>query len=809
MKKLTKAKSGVSSDGLAGGLALKSVGIPPEPSRPEELEASRSQALLRASVESVQHLDEPGILALQAVLQHGDRYGHWVTPRKWKPSEHSAATMNVDLRQRITSFLSEEHQDLVRKANEERLHINDAVVAGQVSGLSTSITHVHRILNEAVLSLTRYLVLLRIGPSGLGKGKGSPLDPANVKSFAYATLPPLFALAVSKQLAPALPHAIHHVSTGEFGLFHLLRYEDLEKLTKSQRDAALTEAKRMRALSEQGLWNDVLPFTEPLAAVTAVAGPFTPWPRKPGRKPHLPLPDDYVSKMGRRSLWLIYDLAPALLTVIEEIRSIWRATDDLPLTIEGIKQRRTRELKKFLSTFHWHDSQGQLIVKPPFDIHLSERRESKGETAESDAVDDDSAPEVEIAPDVATKTLQWPPRNFNEIMGLAYAVQLAHLFVVSLSMGSRKSETLDLKRWCVQWAPDGVPFATGLTFKLVQRHDGELRDWVLPDVAAQAVEQQVRLVTLAEAIGPIRPAPSSAEGTPSPEMPAMHLWAQVSGLGQSDRTQPLLNLTKALTTYAITIGMDPAPGGQNLRPHRLRKTVARLVALALTQAPKVLMDVFGHKSIEMTLYYILTDKELRAEIEQVARELRVMRAKEVVESIVMAEDAGIETLPLGGYGGPAALMVKRAIVVHQEKLHRQGDEWGAQTAMELAEILTLQGKAWQLVRPGVICTKFSGTESGPCNRNKGHPEPSRCQSDCRHRLEEGFLREDVDGAIRDSLMAYAEAEAAGDDLVQALWAGQIRAHLPRFEDLRLKWMNDSVVQRVVGESESENEGAMA
>ncbi|WP_429487857.1 hypothetical protein [Paraburkholderia sp. RAU6.4a] len=201
----------------------------------------------------------------------------------------------------------------------------------------------------------------------------------------------------------------------------------------------------------------------------------------------------------------------------------------------------------------------------------------------------------------------------------------------------------------------------------------------------------------------------------------------------------------------------------------------------------------------MTMTYIMTDKGLRAEIEQLCRELRVMRATEVVQKMIEAEDAEGPSLVNGGFGGPAATTFRQAVAVQKEGLHHAGMEWGAENAKELAEVLTLQGKAWHYVRPGIICTKFPGTEAGPCNKSRGHPEPARCQTHCRHRLEEAFLREDVDGAIRDSIKAYNEASVAGEDLMRESWAGQIRMHIRRFEDIRAKWSNDPTVQLVLNE----------
>jgi hypothetical protein len=207
------------------------------------------------------------------------------------------------------------------------------------------------------------------------------------------------------------------------------------------------------------------------------------------------------------------------------------------------------------------------------------------------------------------------------------------------------------------------------------------------------------------------------------------------------------------------------------------------------------MEIFGHRSLEMTLYYILADKELRAEIETVSRELRIMRATTVVEKMVEADVvAGDE---LGGYGGPAAASIHKAIEVQRQQMHRQGKDWEISSTAELAELLTLQGTAWEQVRPGVICTKFPG-ESGPCNRSKGRPEPSKCRTDCGHRLEEAFLREDINGAIHDSLAAYAQAIADNESLTASHWAAQIRAHVPRFRDLQKKWMGHPTVKALMG-----------
>ncbi len=759
--------------------------------RAPDIRETREAALSLVSAENVQHADVQGVLALQAALQHGHRYGIWSTPSKWNPGEHSKAVLNVDLRARIVHFLSDAlKQAVLDDDRAAELAAADAVLQRLPSPLQ-------RAVDELVLVLTRYLLVLRMGPAGIARNKnGVALDPSNINDIAYLWAPPMLAAVLPKMLA----------DRDRNGCLCLLTPEDVEGLSAAGKKQALLEMKRMHLLAERGCWGDVPVIGDAVVAVTPVAGAAAVVAEQAKRDPHRPLPDDYVSEMGKCSLWLIQDLAPNLLAVAEKVSKLWAETDDPALKPHSIQSRRVRALKPLLERFEWRDHLGRPIVEPPFPLRLSQVGKNSNASKKEDTEDDgvDERPDADPAGNEDQLQVEWPPRSLGDILGLMHNVQLAHIFVVLLSTGARKAEALDWQRDCLEYSVNGMPYANGRTFKLVERHDGEKRDWVLPDLAVQALEQQVRMVALLESIGPQRPARPQVPA-PTGDSPT-HLWVQRGATSEGARFAPLKGLNTALVSYARTLGMETSPGGQRLRAHRFRKTVARLCALALTQAPKVLMDVFGHKSIEMTLYYILTDKELQAEVEQVSRELRVMRAKEVIEKMVDAENSPT-ALPLGGYGGPAALAMQRAIDVHREGLHRRGEQWGANSVIELAEVLTLQGKAWQVVRKGVMCTKLPGTETGLCNKSRGHPEPSRCASSCDHRLEEDFLREDVDASIAEAIAAYRVAAEDEGSMEKALWAGQIRAHVPRFEDLRLKWENDPIVQEVMKTSSPEEVAA--
>lgn len=747
-----------------------------EITRDDEVEASRSRALLCSPFEFVQKMSPNEVVVVQEILQHGSAFGYWVTPKKWQKTQSGVATFNIDIRNRINNFLPMDLKALLKQGGTSR--------ASQ-----PSVCRLSRLIELAVLVQTRYLILMRMGPAALGKkGRAKSLDPTSVKVIAYSYLPHMLAISIAKKYkASVTPTLEEDAENHTQKFFTVLEPSDFDSMSSSVKKKTLLEVARMHRLSQVGCWTDVPAIGQELDVITRVRGDSVRKPRESKVNVHLPLPDDYVSEMGVKSLWLINNFAPNLLLLGEQICVIWAETNHLGLSADQVMARRKVLVTKLLDSHVWRDSEGATFREPPFKIRLTqhgkklhhvrniEKRRAKLAAAGTDENDD-----AESVVD-----LNWPPRTFGEVMALMGNLQLAHLFVVGLSTASRKSEAIDLTRDCVRYERNSFPYARGRTFKLVERNDGEFRDWVLPDVAAQAIEQQVRLVRCLEKIGTMKP---KANEKPVSEE-SQHLWAQF-GVGKSDRTAPLVGISQALTSYAKSLEMDTAPGGQSFRSHRFRKTVARLVALAITQAPKILMDVFGHKSIEMTLYYILADKNLRAEIEKVSRELRILRATKTIEAIIAEEDA------VNSYGGPAAQVLRATIETQKLRAHQVGDDWGASNVAELAEILTLQGKAWQYVRPGVICTKFSGTESGPCNKNKGHPEPARCQSHCNHRLEEPFLREDVDGAIRDCIREYLMAETNGEELILEFWAGQIRNHLTRFVDIRDKWSVDPTVCRL-------------
>lgn len=98
------------------------------------------------------------------------------------------------------------------------------------------------------------------------------------------------------------------------------------------------------------------------------------------------------------------------------------------------------------------------------------------------------------------------------------------------------------------------------------------------------------------------------------------LWRMI-GTGAGHGNGLGMHYNEYLRDFANRIKVDHLLDEQAFTNHLFRKIIARLVALALVNAPKILMDIFGHRTIEMTLHYILNNKTIQAEVKQIQKAL--------------------------------------------------------------------------------------------------------------------------------------------------------------------------------------------
>lgn len=593
------------------------------------------------------------------------------------------------------------------------------------------------LIDEGVLWMTRYALLCRMGPAATHKNKGSSLDATSLASNLLQYVSRIVATGVARQMQGS--------PSEQAGFVGCLTVDELCEL-KQVRHISY-ELKRMMVFADRGLWSDA-PVKPTLHQNTDPKGRSIQPPKEERSTPYPPIPDDYLAEMGPRVLWVAQDLGPNLLHLLEVIPDLF---SDINPTADLSSQSgpRSVRLRQYFEKNDWLDRNGLAIAAPPFHLKTGS---GKGRS---------------------TNTFDWPPTTWDQVKVMSATLQGAHLWISLLAMAGRISEIRSLPRTYVEWARDGKPYVNGKTYKLSQYLAGEERDWPAPEALIDALAQQVRLVTAWERIM-LALGMKSEDGASLPTEGG-HFWASLGSAPNANPSDELSDERQALMRLAEHLGMDPKPGGKSLHPHRFRKTIARLMGIAIVDSPRVLMRLLGHRDIAMTMHYILTDKALRAEIEQVTRELRIMRCQGVLEDIRTAHHTP-GAPAFGGHGGGAAPLLSDAIKSKENELHQQGLEWEVDTTYELALHLTLGGKFFRLTRPGVVCLK-EDRNAGPCT----------CDSSCINRIEEKTARRDVNDLIPILVNQGHQALANNELLLLANTVEQLEDELVRFEDIAVEW----------------------
>lgn len=703
------------------------------PSRPWlDRDPKLEKALALFPLESLQNLDLDRALRCQMMLGHGKMFGAWETPNAM--IKHMRNYMrSVNLRKRIVDSLPSE------TATSAALDV---------------------LLDEGVLWLTRLGLLMRMGPAGLGgSAKFRPLDATTIVSALYGPLAKLAALGAIRRL--------EGTAKSGTGFTSALTAADLR--TWWEEDELRYALKRITQLHGLGLWADAPAAREFIGKTTAVRGTHTPRTPERKRNPFPAIPDDYLAAMGPRVLWLIRDLGPNLIHLLETLHTL----------IEGGNANNeliNRGIARYFKTNTWHDHNGQVIEKPPFDLkHASE----KGKHNRNDPSQHDS--------------FEWPPRHWASVQSLAVTLQGAHLWIALLVMAARIGEVATLGRECVEFAVDGQLYANGRTYKPSRILTGRDKKWPIPDILVDVFAQQVKLVEVSERIEKII---KNLEGAGDLSEDGTHLWASLGTSGSADATQKLQMYGSTLETLAQRIGLTHKPGGKNLHPHRLRKTLARLAGLAIDGSQKVLMLLLGHDDVTTTLGYMQSDRAFAKEVNDITRELRIMRGEALIEDM-RAALRDPNSLPYGGHGGGGAPVLADSVLAYEEELHRSGEEWGVNTARDLSVLLTNNGESARLISAHIVCTKTAG-EVGLCSKKRGAIIAGNCQVECSNHIEDKTGRRDTERVIP-ILLQHAQKNIANNDwLPLQRDKKQLEQELKRYDDIGAKWRANSEVQTILG-----------
>lgn len=615
-----------------------------------------------------------------------------------------------------------------------------------------------KLLDEGALWMTRLALLMRLGPAGVaGRWRFKRLDASTVANILYQYQAKLVALGASRRLDNRANSSMAFASA--------LSAEDLGTLWA--KDELRSELRRMTQLRALGFWSDAPAAREFKGQTTAVGGTPTPRPHERKRIPHPPIPDDYMAAMGPRVLWLTRDVGPNLIHLLETLPTMIGSA-------EAKHRKVTTCITHYFETTVWRDRNGRVIEKPPFDLrHAGD--------SEKHFRNDYSQP------------FKWPPRSWRSVQTLAVMLQSAHLWMALLVMAARIGEVATLRRNCVVFAPDGQAYANGKTFKASRALAGKEREWPLPEMMVDVFAQQVKLVEASERLA--RMIDRSAEMADLLG-DSNHMWASLGASSRSDATEKLNSYDTTLQRFAVRIGMSPKPGGKSLYPHRLRKTLARLAGLAIDGSQKVLMLLLGHDDVTTTLGYMQSDRAFAKEVNDITRELRIMRGEALIEDM-RAALRDPNSLPYGGHGGGGAPVLADSVLAYEEELHRSGEEWGVNTARDLSVLLTNNGESARLISAHIVCTKTAG-EVGLCSKKRGAIIAGNCQVECSNHIEDKTGRRDTERVIP-ILVQHAQKNIANNDwLPLQRDKKQLEQELKRYDDIGAKWRANSEVQTILG-----------
>jgi integrase len=451
----------------------------------------------------------------------------------------------------------------------------------------------------------------------------------------------------------------------------------------------------------------------------AIEGSYSDQPEKISRPKELPggkfqpFPNVFVSKLMRICLWVQDNLA-------DQFLDCWQRAQDIPRDArycEAVARKRLRRAQtELFATFPWKDSEGNAINSLPFDIH--QRKSQHWELSQ-----------------------EWPPTSHSTITTILGLLQACNASVLAFCTGGRHHEIAGMSEEAIV-----EELIHSSTYKFSRRIGGVEREWPLHPIAERAIAIQERLASLVRTSG------------------AQHLWVQLKKSPQDEQGTPLANLTQQAHQIFSYMGLDECSDG-TIHLHRWRHTIARLIGITVDEAQEVIMDLFGHASVEAGLIYLLSHPDVAADAIRVSEEA----------ALVLAKDA-LREVEQGTAGGQAA---ERLFVALEDYKMRRGIlALGTDDIDEAAHLLTIEGTAFRRVRGGILCTKAVG-QPAPCIHGRGREDIGSCSSRCDKRLELQVERKAF--AVELTHMARQFVATSRDQLmIRAHLSGQLLAQSRRW-----------------------------
>lgn len=454
-------------------------------------------------------------------------------------------------------------------------------------------------------------------------------------------------------------------------------------------------------------------------------------------KTWIPFPDDYVSALGERCHFYLNEIGPNLARIFLDHPDMpGNSTAWMPKgrwggmpTKDTLKPARTKAWRNFLTDFDWISSTGAPLNSVPFECDH----------------------------------LVFPPTGYAELLKLVSRHMDAAVNVLFLLSGGRSTEVQSLRRDVIRRSSvvdeveDTFGVVVGRTMKPSPAAAGTSRNWPIPNEVISWLGNQA---ILAAQLGP-----PDGQG----------LWFSMSTAHVGVER---MNAYHRCTTFAERHGLDHLTNGP-AHPHRFRKTIARLALLALTGAPTLVMNMFGHRELSTTLNYLLADPNIRGDLRNMLVEYRLETALNIMEDI-------------DGSAGPAAQLLRNVRDRYFDKERVPKNERSQR--VRLLEFVTAKliegGFDIKIVYPGIVCIRALEQE-GLCTTPGREVNSAACQSNCKHRLEQSIRKDEVANIIEDLLEQYDQSSVVGNDQLRFWMRSQIYDHVSIFPDLKLHYQSDA------------------
>lgn len=456
-----------------------------------------------------------------------------------------------------------------------------------------------------------------------------------------------------------------------------------------------------------------------------------------------PYSDEFISEAGWAAMTMIETVGPTLLDAVEAALKVKPRT----MTVKGPK-RKIKNMREVIAatrdpiirSWDWRSPDGTKLTSVPLTFHIK-----RGFSAQA-----------------AT----WPPRTMEHALRMVQILQGAHMVPIGLATGNRHGELLSMEYGSLSRPRGGPDTAKFRTWKQ-QGPGGRVSDAPVPSLACKAILQQERMAKIFR----------SHHG-----LTGKRIWISIR------KPKAIPSLPNALNYFVDSLGLRRhlSRGGAN--HHRFRKTLARLAALALVHAPKVLMDAFGHRDEQMTiLRYILSDPSTLREVQEIVREMIILKGVEAIEKADVIQGTGSDKL-------------RTRVELFARRLGQSSLE--PSSIAEFARAMTEDGTSWAIVAPGIVCTSFK--TGGLCNKGRGKPDPHYCDPACDNQLVfpegSGAMSRAVVDAIETVDYVLGQLKIAtkeNDAMLVAQYRGQIRSLLNRWREVDAHYASSRSFKRLV------------